>query len=347
MQHVVLAAAVLFGTSTAATAQSDLNLLVFGDWGGLPIFPYWTLAERATARGLNRIGGEIGAAFALALGDNFYYEGVENLSDPRFYHTFENVYTGANLQAPDFFRVIAGNHDHNGNVSAEILYSGVSDRWHYPDYYYDFVESYGDGNTAHFIMLDTVVISGPSSDADGGTLTGSNYGGPQEHHVELADSQLAWLESTLSASTADHIIVSGHYPVWSICEHGPTSELLDQVKPLLEKYNASAYLSGHDHCAEVIDDGAGVVYHGIGSANFNDASTEHADAIPDGSLKFHVGDEARGGFASITLRGDTGGMVVTHYDGDGTKLYEAEEVAKRPADVKEKALKEKTARSTR
>jgi hypothetical protein len=44
------------------------------------------------------------------------------------------------------------------------------------------------------------------------------------------------IENTLAASTADFLIVGGHYPVWSVCEHGPTTVLVNQLKPLLEKY---------------------------------------------------------------------------------------------------------------
>ena len=60
-----------------------------------------------------------------------------------------------------------------------------------------------------------------------------------------ADAQLAWLESTITSSTADYLIVAGHYPIYSICEHGPTSEMIANVLPLLEKGKVTAYLAGH------------------------------------------------------------------------------------------------------
>ena len=44
-----------------------------------------------------------------------------------------------------------------------------------------------------------------------------------------ADEQWDWIESTLEKSTAEFVIVAGHYPVYSICSHGPTSELVDEL----------------------------------------------------------------------------------------------------------------------
>lgn len=64
-----------------------------------------------------------------------------------------------------------------------------------------------------------------------------------------AEAQWAWLESELKASTADYIMVGGHYPVYSVCEHGNTDTLVVNLKPLLVQYGAH-YMSGHDHCME-------------------------------------------------------------------------------------------------
>merc|ERR1711998_85631 len=72
----------------------------------------------------------------------------------------------------------------------------------------------------------------------------------RDHHA--AQTQYEWLEATLAASTADFVFVSGHYPVWSVCEHGPTSSLVSTLKPLMEKYNVSAYFAGHDHCEDTL-----------------------------------------------------------------------------------------------
>lgn len=62
-----------------------MRFFVIADWGGLPFPPYETPAEATLASTMGRIGDKLNTSFQLALGDNFYFKGVENVNDPRFH----------------------------------------------------------------------------------------------------------------------------------------------------------------------------------------------------------------------------------------------------------------------
>lgn len=64
--------------------RTSLKFLAVGDWGGLPYPPYVTAVQEATAREMGKVAEHMGADFVLALGDNFYYTGVESVDSPRF-----------------------------------------------------------------------------------------------------------------------------------------------------------------------------------------------------------------------------------------------------------------------
>jgi Calcineurin-like phosphoesterase len=60
--------------------------------------------------------------------------------------------------------------------------------------------------------------------------------------------QLAWLADVLAHSKEQWKLVFGHHPIFSAgTVHGNTPELIARIKPLLEKYHAQVYFSGHDH----------------------------------------------------------------------------------------------------
>ncbi len=66
------------------TDDGNARFFVIGDWGGLPFFPYDTPSEVAVAVAMGKLGAQLNTSFQLALGDNFYFDGVSSVTDPRF-----------------------------------------------------------------------------------------------------------------------------------------------------------------------------------------------------------------------------------------------------------------------
>ena len=103
-----------------------------------------------------------------------------------------------------------------------------------------------------------------------------------EQAIRIAD-QLAHIERMLSEHTNSNpqptwLLVAGHYPVYSVGEQGDVSELHTYLRPLLEKYHVHAYLCGHDHMAEHIQDpdrNSSVEYFVVGAGTMT-SSVEHS-----------------------------------------------------------------------
>ncbi|TTJ23333.1 Tartrate-resistant acid phosphatase type 5 [Bagarius yarrelli] len=301
-----------FGGPVAESVNgSCVRFLVVGDWGGVPNAPFVTPVEWATAREMGRTAEQLGADFVLALGDNFYYRGVRSVDDPRFQETFENVYTAKSLNIPWY--VVAGNHDHAGNVRAQIQYSKMSRRWNFPYYYYELNFRIPHTTaTLQVLMLDTVLLCGNTDDFQDGKPNGPASSA-------LANRQLVWLQDRLHRSTADFLLVAGHYPVWSVSKHGPTDCLLRKLHPLLVKYKATAYLCGHDHNLQYFKE-SGVGYVVSGAGNFIDPDMRHRNSVPRDSLKFFTGKSSTlGGFVHMEVTEKK--LTVTFIQARGTSLY--------------------------
>lgn len=264
----------------------------------------------------------------LPLTDNFYESGIHgSAASPRFNETFETVYAGGALNNIPYY-VVAGNHDYLGNVSAQVAYSNVSPRWHFPSLYYkkSLAPAGGGHPTVDLIFIDTVVLAGNSDlqEDEFAPLTG-----PDPGFEELAAMQWTWIEEQLSNSTADYLFTVGHYPVYSGCEHGNTLPLVLQLKPLLEKYNASGHLSGHDHCEEYIVPGPGPVYLVSGAGKECCYKNKHAASLPTNSVKFAMWNSdgsspISGAFASFVATPQN--LTFTFHAGNGTQLYVTEPV---------------------
>lgn len=79
------------GAKTVQIDGDTLNFVMVGDWGGSPDSPYTTAAEKKNAAALGAKAKEIGSMFTVAMGDNFYNNGVTDVDDKRFQETFEVI----------------------------------------------------------------------------------------------------------------------------------------------------------------------------------------------------------------------------------------------------------------
>lgn len=214
--------------------------------------------------------------------------------------------------------LVAGNHDWEGNVTAEVAATATQALWNMPALYYTFSLTLPESSqTVQFVMLDTETLAG----GDAGQFDSAPPGILQP---PVDETQWSWVTTTLSSSTADWLIVVGHFPVYSVGENGPTPLLVTRLLPLLESAGVALYICGHDHQLAHIGPATGSVVDFIvtgAGAKFN-SSEAHAAEVPAETLKFQYGVGC--GFASVHVQrqGFTpSSLTVTLWDGSGTVLY--------------------------
>jgi acid phosphatase len=226
-----LSGPLLSGVLAMEPPEAFLSFPVFGDWGRRG-----QRDQLAVAAQMGRSAAEFGAPFVVSLGDNFYDYGVSSTRDPQWKESFEDVYVAPSLQVP--WNLILGNHDYRGNCQAQIDYSAGSPRWRMPSRYYYRTEIIPGGKSVLMVYTDTSpFVTSYAKDA---------LMGPNVRSQDTA-AQLAWIDRTLSESTADWKIVLGHHPIYSGGEHGDTPELIEHLLPLLKRHGVRVYLNGHDH----------------------------------------------------------------------------------------------------
>ncbi|KHJ91987.1 hypothetical protein OESDEN_08134 [Oesophagostomum dentatum] len=171
---------------------------------------------------------------------------------PLLQTSFEDIYDGHGLDVPWY--MIAGNHDHFGNVSAQVAYTSRSRKWHFPKLYYKLSFPLRN-STIDVLMIDTIVLCGNTADIENGGFFDMLWNGSRDpdgpKDAKKAEEQWQWIEDNLNSSRADYLFVGGHYPIYSVASHGPTHCLVERLDPLLKKYNASAYFAGHDHTLQI------------------------------------------------------------------------------------------------
>ncbi|CAF0755083.1 unnamed protein product [Brachionus calyciflorus] len=301
--------------------QNSILKIHNGDWGGIPIFPYRTIVQQNVALFMHNVSKNMNVHFQLGLGDNFYFDGVKSVDDKRFKLSFEDVFLDQEI--PWFF--ILGNHDYLGNPHAQIEYTERSKRWILPNYNYSISVNINQGKNKliYILMIDTVLLSQETEFRDRSnkvkTLNVTDHK-KNDYFQEIEETL-----KKISLEKYPYVIVAGHYPVWSVSEHGPTKILVDKLRPLLHKYKVNAYFAGHEHDMEHLSHtymNSTVEYIITGIANLPYYSTEHLNDVPKDSLKYYWADIFQIHGALALVEADLNAMNITYIKTNGEKLYQ-------------------------
>ena len=184
-----------------------------------------------------------------------------------------------------------------------------STRWEYPDYNYNIVKEFNakDGRKikVEIVMIDTQHIAG-YFDCYKEYAYEDNPEGIKPH---LQAKALAFVEESLKNSSADYLLVAGHYNVYSACWEGDTKVLVEKLDPLMKKYGVTAYISGHEHCQSHFEyKNMEYLVTGIGNSCCH-GSDEKKNLPEGGELRYLLADDSmysgssgvKGGFASFDV----------------------------------------------
>jgi hypothetical protein len=216
----------------AGPVAQGFSFFFWGDWGeNIPANESLALGNSGIAFEESLVAAQVTAyskiykpSFYCLLGDNFYNTGVTSTTDPLWNDYYENVYTDPVTMVPWY--VVFGNHDyygkHNPQPEIDFYKEGRDSRWTFPDYQYTRVWKIpGTSKTLQIVFINTVTLCpeaeyGTNDDKIpwpvNPTKTYPNTD-PVSNNTDhlIAGPTLNYIDNTLNASTADILLVAGHY----------------------------------------------------------------------------------------------------------------------------------------
>lgn len=268
---------------------------------GVPYLRLFVIGDMGTGRPSQRKVAEVMAARAAAdgldaivtVGDNVYPDGVSSVDDPQWRTKLFDVYAAPALAVPIYPSL--GNHDHRGNVQAQVDYAQRVPRWRMAGRYYAHTFRLGGGGagggggaTVDLVVVDTQSLRRGDGDP----------------------AQQAWLARTLAASKATWKLVAGHHPVHTHGRYRGDERLAERLEPLLVEHRVDLFLAGHDHSLQLIGPKQGVLHLVSGAAGGLDMA--YPVTWGDDSLFSATG----GGFTTLRLAPDEGALEFVRDGGE-------------------------------
>jgi hypothetical protein len=234
------------------------RFLSVGDWGSAALGGFHQRNAMATAAAMKAAQGN--AAFVLSTGDNFYYCGIQNTSDPQISQDYTALFGGLGL--PWYHSL--GNHDYGFSPEAQLALNETIPGWIMDARYYHRRVVLGGGGdrdsvAVNIIVLDTnpCVSDYRGTDRQRWDPCGTEYpdcspvAEPCRFHENIisqdCDAQLMWAKSVLAniskTSEREWVFVVGHHKAEEIDVADFQTEFLDDPRVHL-------YLNGHTHNLE-------------------------------------------------------------------------------------------------
>lgn len=213
--------------------EKPVSFLLANDLGRNGYYDQKPIAEL-----MGQMAENVDIEAVVAAGDVHHFEGVRSVNDPLWMTNYELIYSHPELMIPWY--PVMGNHEYRGNTQAVLDYAQVSARWEMPARYYTKVLE-NDDVTVRLVMIDTAPLL-------------DKYRKDVEKYPDACkqdmDKQLAWMDSVLTVSKEDWVLVVGHHPIFADTDKSD-AERLDmekRVDTILRKHkNVSMYLCGHIH----------------------------------------------------------------------------------------------------
>ena len=290
---------VLLFLSTCAWSSGVVatsGFLSVGDWGSAALGGFHQRNAADTAAAMKAFidrttatprNGQDTPLFILSTGDNFYYCGIRNTSDPQITEDYSSLFGG--MEIPWYQSL--GNHDYGFSPEAQLALNETIPGWIMDGRYYHRRVEFTPSIVANIIVLDTnpCIRDYRGDDRRRWDPCGTEYpdcspiAEPCRFHENIiaqdCNTQLAWVKETLnnitkSTSSREWVFVVGHHKADEI-------NVADFQTTILDDPRVHLYLNGHTHNLEHYEINGQAKYMTTGAGGMvviGAAVSAHADA---------------------------------------------------------------------
>jgi len=243
-----------------AYTPRDIRILSVGDWGSAALGGYHLKNAENTADAMKIYASEYKPKLVLNTGDNFYYCGIHNTSDPQVSTDYVELF--GNIGVPWYNTL--GNHDYGFNPDAQLALNETIPNWVMDARYYHKRVVLDDAGNESIVLNIIVLDTNPCvADYRGDDRakwdpcsiqypTCAPMQGECMFHQNIIEqdckTQLDWFNATLSSINArnsnntEWVFVLGHHKADEID--------VEDFQDLLSSNQVHLYLNGHNHNLE-------------------------------------------------------------------------------------------------